>query len=62
MESRIETARNMRYEDVGVIAGVPAGKLQQTEVVLLGSIPFTLHSLCAQYRRPFRRHARRCSR
>lgn len=53
MESRIETARNMRYEDVGVIAGVPAGKLQQTEVVMLGSIPFTLHSYVRNIDDPF---------
>lgn len=53
MESRIETARNMRYEDVGVVGGVPAGKLQQTETVMLGSVPFTLHSYVRNIDDPF---------
>ncbi len=53
MESRIETVRNMAYEDVGVISGVPAGKLKQTEVVILGSIPFTLHTYVRNIDDPF---------
>ncbi|MEK7638331.1 MAG: prepilin-type N-terminal cleavage/methylation domain-containing protein [Patescibacteria group bacterium] len=53
MESRIETARNMRYEDVGVIGGVPAGKLNQVETVTLGSVPFTLHAYVRNIDDPF---------
>ena len=53
MESRVETARNMRYEDVGVVGGVPAGKLQQTETVTLGSVPFTLHTYVRNIDDPF---------
>ena len=53
MESRIEMARNMRYEDVGVLGGVPAGKLQQTETVTLGSVPFTLHTYVRNIDDPF---------
>ena len=44
MESRIEVARNMRYEDVGVVGGVPAGKLPQSETITLGTTPYTLHT------------------
>lgn len=53
MESRIETARNMRYEDVGVVGGVPAGKLKQTETILLGNVAFTLHSYVRNIDDPF---------
>lgn len=53
MESRIETARNMRYEDVGVVGGVPAGKILQTETMLLGNVAFTLHSYVRNIDDPF---------
>lgn len=53
MESRIETARNMRYEDVGVVGGVPAGTLAPTETIMLGSVPFTLHAYVRNIDDPF---------
>jgi prepilin-type N-terminal cleavage/methylation domain-containing protein len=53
MESRIEVARNMRYEDVGVVGGVPAGKLPQSETITLGTTPYTLHTYVRNIDDPF---------
>jgi prepilin-type N-terminal cleavage/methylation domain-containing protein len=44
IESNIETVRNMRYEDIGTVGGIPSGKLPQTTTVTLGSTAFTLHA------------------
>jgi len=42
MESRVEMVRNMRYEDVGTVGGVPAGTLPQTETVEIGDQDYAL--------------------
>ncbi len=44
IETEVETVRNMRYEDVGVVGGVPAGILAATSSVTFGGTPFTLNS------------------
>ncbi|MCC6934119.1 MAG: hypothetical protein IT406_00270 [Candidatus Yanofskybacteria bacterium] len=53
IESEIETARNMRYEDIGVVGGVPPGKLQQEKTVSVGGVPFTLHTYVRNIDDPF---------
>jgi len=53
IESRIETVRNMRYEDVGVVGGVPAGQLPQTETIMVGTTPLTMHTYVRNIDDPF---------
>ncbi len=44
MESNVESVRNMRYEDIGVIGGAPAGLIPQVTSVTLGTTTYTLHT------------------
>ncbi|MCC6405410.1 MAG: prepilin-type N-terminal cleavage/methylation domain-containing protein [Candidatus Yanofskybacteria bacterium] len=53
IESHVEMARNMRYEDIGVQGGVPQGKLQQVATVTVGGIPFELHTYVRNIDDPF---------
>jgi hypothetical protein len=42
MESRVEMVRNMRYQDVGTVGGVPSGTLPQTEDIHIGDVFYAL--------------------
>jgi prepilin-type N-terminal cleavage/methylation domain-containing protein len=53
IESRVEMVRNMRYQDVGTVGGVPVGLLPQTEEVALGSQSFTLTTTIRNIDDPF---------
>jgi len=53
IESQVEMARNMRYEDVGTVGGVPAGLIPQVQTVTLDDIPFTLHAYVRNIDDPF---------
>lgn len=53
MESELEAIRNMPYEQVGVVGGVPAGILQPTRTVTLDNTPFTLNTYVRVIDDPF---------
>jgi len=53
IESQVELVRNMRYEDVGTVGGVPAGKIPQTQQVTLDGVPYTLESYVRNIDDPF---------
>src|SRR5205807_4502 len=53
IESHVETVRNMRYEDVGTVGGVPSGKIPQTETVTLDTASFSLHTYVRNIDDPF---------
>lgn len=53
MESRVEMVRNMRYEDVGTVGGVPAGTLPQTETVQIGDVAYNLITTIRNVDDPF---------
>jgi type II secretory pathway pseudopilin PulG len=42
-QERIEQVRNLSYEDVGVIGGIPAGTLPQEEIVNVNGQEFTIN-------------------
>jgi hypothetical protein len=49
----VETVRNMRYEDVGTVGGVPAGKIPQVQNVTVGSVTYALHTYVRNIDDPF---------
>lgn len=53
IESQVELVRNMRYEDVGAVGGVPAGKIPQVQQVTLDGVPYTLESYVRNIDDPF---------
>ncbi len=53
IESQVEIARNMRYEDLGTVGGVPAGKLLQEQTMTVDTTPFTLHTYVRSIDDPF---------
>jgi len=53
IESQVELVRNMRYEDVGTVGGVPAGKIPQVQQVTLDGVPYTLESYVRNIDDPF---------
>jgi prepilin-type N-terminal cleavage/methylation domain-containing protein len=53
IESRVEAVRNMRYEDIGVIGGIPSGALIASESVSAGTTPFILHTYVRNIDDPF---------
>lgn len=53
IETQIEVVRNMRYEDVGVVGGIPAGTLPASSSVTLGGVPFTLNASVRNVDDPF---------
>jgi prepilin-type N-terminal cleavage/methylation domain-containing protein len=53
IESKVEMVRNMRYQDVGTVGGIPAGLLPQTEQVALGGQSFTITTTVRNVDNPF---------
>ncbi|HUO75474.1 MAG TPA: prepilin-type N-terminal cleavage/methylation domain-containing protein [Candidatus Paceibacterota bacterium] len=53
IESNVESVRNMRYEDVGTVGGIPAGKIPQVQTVTLDNTPFQLHAYVRNIDDPF---------
>ena len=53
IEGRVEMVRNMRYEDVGTIGGIPAGKLPETETITLDATTFDLTTTVRNVDDPF---------
>lgn len=53
IESRVEEIRNMRYEDVGTVGGVPAGLIPQSEVVAVDNVAYTLRAYIRNIDDPF---------
>lgn len=41
-QEKMEVIRNLPYDNVGTIAGIPSGPLQQSEIVTINSTPFTV--------------------
>lgn len=53
IESQVEIARNMRYEDLGTVGGVPAGKIPQTQTITVGGTPFAVNTFVRNIDDPF---------
>lgn len=53
IESQIEIVRNMDYEDIGTISGVPTGKLPAQQTVTLDEIDFTINIFVRNIDDPF---------
>jgi prepilin-type N-terminal cleavage/methylation domain-containing protein len=50
---RIENARNLPYQDVGILNGVPAGKIQREETVVRSGVTFRLTASVRNVDDPF---------
>lgn len=57
LSARLELARNMEYEDVGILNGIPAGKIPQTETVTKNGIIFNLVTTVRNIDDPYDRTA-----
>ncbi|HXV27252.1 MAG TPA: prepilin-type N-terminal cleavage/methylation domain-containing protein [Candidatus Paceibacterota bacterium] len=53
IESEVEIIRNMRYEDVGTVGGVPPGLLPPSKAVTVGGVPFTVETTVRNIDDPF---------
>ena len=53
IESQVEVIRNMRYEDVGLIGGIPAGTLPATQSLTFDNTTFQLHTYIRNIDDPF---------
>jgi prepilin-type N-terminal cleavage/methylation domain-containing protein len=53
IESHVEEVRNMRYEDVGTVGGVPAGVIPQSKAVTIDSVTYTLRTYVRNIDDPF---------
>lgn len=50
---RIERARNLPYNSVGTIGGIPSGTLTQTQIVTMNNVPFTIQTSVIYIDDPF---------
>lgn len=50
---RIERARNIPYDSVGTIGGIPSGTLTQSQVVTMNNVPFTIQTTVIYIDDPF---------
>ncbi|MFA6077195.1 MAG: prepilin-type N-terminal cleavage/methylation domain-containing protein [Candidatus Paceibacterota bacterium] len=50
---RFEIIRNLPYDDVGIVAGLPVGKIQRTEIILRDGYSFTLETTIRSADDPF---------
>ena len=53
IESHVELIRNMRYEDVGTVGGIPSGKIPPVQDVTLDEVPYELHTYIRNVDDPF---------
>jgi hypothetical protein len=53
IESELEIVRNMRYEDIGTVGGVPSGKLEPEKVIVLDETGFTVKTFVRNVDDPF---------
>ena len=53
IESEVESVRNMRYEDVGVVEGAPQGLLAQEKIISVGTTDLVLHTYVRNIDDPF---------
>lgn len=53
IEEQFEIIRNMPYSDVGIIAGIPAGKIQANKIETRSGIPFTIITTVRNIDDPF---------
>jgi len=53
IESEIEIIRNMDYEDIGILGGVPAGVLPASKSVMLDEAPFLIRTFVRNIDDPF---------
>lgn len=53
IESEVEIIRNMRYEDIGIVGGIPAGKLEPSKEVILDGISFFIDMTVRNIDDPF---------
>ncbi len=51
--SEIETIRNIPYDSVGTVGGVPAGVISSTQTVAFGNYTFTLQTVVRNIDDPF---------
>ena len=57
LQNQIETIRGMKFEDVGIVGGYPAGKIASSTLVFQSGIPFVLTSTVRSVDDPFDRTA-----
>jgi prepilin-type N-terminal cleavage/methylation domain-containing protein len=50
---QFEIARNMPYDDVGVVGGIPSGKLVQNQTLVRGGVTFTVRTIVRNLDLPF---------
>ena len=53
LNQEVEVIRNMRYEDVGTVGGVPTGLIPQTKTVAFGSLDFSIKTTVRNIDDPF---------
>lgn len=53
LNQEVEVIRNMKYEDVGTLGGVPAGLISQTKMVSFGSLSFSIKTVVRNIDDPF---------
>ena len=53
IESEVEIVRNMRYEDIGIVGGIPSGKLPASKTVTLDNVDFTIETSIRNVDDPF---------
>ena len=53
LSEELEVARNLPYEDVGILNGVPAGVISQTKTVSRNNVDFNLTATVRNIDHPF---------
>lgn len=53
IQNEIESARNMAYDDIGTVGGVPPGRLLPTKTVYVGDTPYTVTTTVRDIDDPF---------
>lgn len=52
-QEKIETIRNMPYTDIGTLGGIPAGNLQQNEVININGLNYNINTTIVYIDDPF---------
>ena len=50
---QLEIIRNLAYEDVGLVSGIPLGVIQPNQTIVRGGIPFTITTVIRNVDNPF---------